>query len=127
MSGKGIVLDTNSVIHLVDGRYPKAALAHLEDNAVHLSFVTEIEVRSYTGHNAAHIAIAMEFLTQSNIHGISEVIKDEAVRLRRTYKLKTPDAIIAATAVVKRMPLMTGDKGLSRLASEIELVFMNHP
>jgi predicted nucleic acid-binding protein len=56
-----------------------------------------------------------------------EALKTETVRFRITYRLKTPDAIIAATAKLKSLPLITGDKSLRRLAEEIELMFVQYP
>lgn len=123
MSGSGIVLDTNAVIHFVDGHIPADVRLQLEGRSAHISFITEIEVRSYTGGNEAHVAIAMEFLSLCSVHGISQALKDEAVRLRKTYSLKTPDALIAAIAVIGGLPLMTSDKGLRRISSEVPLLY----
>ena len=69
----------------------------------------------------------MLFLANCERHGLSEQLKDEAVRLRITYRLKTPDAIIAATARIKRIPFITGDKGLRRLTEELDLIFVQYP
>lgn len=39
-------------------------------------------------------------------------VEDEAIRLRRRYKIKLPDAIIAATALISETELLTLDKAL---------------
>lgn len=37
-------------------------------------------------------------------------IKEKYVDIRKKYKLKLPDAIIAATAIVSNIPLISADK-----------------
>ncbi len=126
MNGRGIVIDTNAIIHFVAGTMPTASAAHLEGKEFHISFITEIEVRSFRKMDQFRERTSSEFLPGCTIHGVSEVLKDEAVRLRMVYGLKTPDAIIAATATVFGLPLMTGDKGLKRLDKELELIFVKY-
>ncbi|CAB5495841.1 PIN domain-containing protein [Bathymodiolus thermophilus thioautotrophic gill symbiont] len=46
---------------------------------------------------------------------MSEDIKEQAIQLRQTHKLKTPDAIICATALVNNATLLTNDKQLLKL------------
>jgi predicted nucleic acid-binding protein len=41
---------------------------------------------------------------------------ETAVRLRREHAVKPPDAVIAATALVKRADLVTADTGFDRVA-----------
>ncbi len=127
MNGRSVLLDTNAVIKFLAGVRPLNEVDIRAYREFHISFVTEIELRSFRGADDRHREQVAEFLPDCTIHGISEVVKDEAVRLRRVYRLKTPDAIIAGTAIVRRMPFMTADKGLRRLAEEIDLVFVHYP
>lgn len=127
MNGEAILIDSNVIIHFVAGSVPEQEAQYLLTRSFHISFITEIEIRSFLKLEGFREKASVEFLPQCMIHGISEVIKDEAVRLRRTYKLKTPDAIIAATAIVKRLSFMTGDKGLRRLEKEVDRLFIKYP
>jgi len=52
---------------------------------------------------------------------MKEHITNAAVLLRRKYSLKTPDSIIAATALVQKVPLVTADKDFLRI-SEVEVI-----
>ncbi len=49
-------------------------------------------------------------------------MQDVAVDLRLRYKLKLPDAIIAATAAHLGIPLITADKSFAKLKPEFDLV-----
>jgi predicted nucleic acid-binding protein len=42
-------------------------------------------------------------------HFFRIVSKNEVISLRRKYSLKLPDAIIAATAITKKLTLFSGD------------------
>lgn len=127
MNGSGIVIDTNAIIHFVAGTIPTEALEHLRGRSFHVSFITEIEVRSFRKMEPFRDKATTEFLPTCVVHGLSEALKNEAVRLRLAHGLKTPDALIAATAKLKGLPLITGDKGLRRLADELELIFVQYP
>ena len=127
MIGDRVLLDTNVVIKFLAGKLPTEAQEIMRDREMHLSFISEIELRSFTGNDEAHDQKTIGFIPLCVLHGMSEVIKDEAVRLRKLHKLKTVDAIIAATAMIKRLPFVTGDKGLRRLAGELELIFVKYP
>jgi hypothetical protein len=46
---------------------------------------------------------------------LDAAIKDKTIYIRRQYSLKTPDAIIAATAICNNAIIVTDDKVLSRI------------
>jgi predicted nucleic acid-binding protein len=46
---------------------------------------------------------------------LTDDVKNETIALRRSVKLKMPDCIVAATAVVLDSVLLTADKELLRL------------
>jgi predicted nucleic acid-binding protein len=57
----------------------------------------------------AEEAEARRFLAGGEIIELTPVIRDEAIRLRRAIRLKLPDAIIAATAVILNATLLSND------------------
>ena len=126
MSGERILIDTNVAIHFLSGKLPSFHTALLFNTRIHLSFIAEIELRSFRGNDQKHIVAINDLLPECVVHGIDPEVKEETIRLRITHGLKTPDAIIAATANVFRLPLMTGDKGLKRLDKELELLFVKY-
>jgi len=46
---------------------------------------------------------------------LTNPIKQETIRIRQLYKIKLPDAIIAATAIVEGLTLVTADKGFKKI------------
>ncbi len=56
---------------------------------------------------------AMALLANFQVVDVDTAIADDAARLRQQHRLKTPDAIIAATAAARGLPLFTRDAGLA--------------
>lgn len=54
---------------------------------------------------------------------MNDAIKDKCIFLRNNYKIKTPDAIIAATALVFDLPLLTSDADFKKI-NELKLIFI---
>ena len=51
-------------------------------------------------------------------------IKIVCIKIRQQYKLKVPDAIIAATAIVYKIPLISSDCDFEKI-KEINLILIN--
>ena len=119
MSGiSALVLDTNIIIYLLNGDSVLTEL--LNDHRLVISVITEIELLSYHGSEKEE-GIIRKFIEECQVIELAESIKDYTIFLRRTCKLKTPDAIVAATAYFMNMPLITADKGFNKLQG-IEIV-----
>ncbi len=55
------------------------------------------------------------------IFELTAEIRKLAIEIRQQTKIKTPDAIIAATSQYLKLPLITSDKGFKNIAG-IELI-----
>ena len=51
-------------------------------------------------------------------------IKAQTINLRKKYKIKLPDAIIAATAITYELPLVSADQGFSQI-EELDFILLN--
>ncbi len=106
-----ILLDTNVALYLLAGRLAQA----LPSEAAYVSVITEMELLSYPALTAADEAAIRDFLTDVTIVDLNQEIKVSTIALRRTHRLKLPDAIIAATAQHLRAVLLTNDLNLLKL------------
>ena len=104
-----MVLDTNSIIYALNSgfKFPK--------NSYFVSIITEIELLSYPKLSHEEENLLKEALSNFSNITITEEIKDKTIRIRKTSKLKLPDSIIVATALVKKAKLVTSDKKLLSL------------
>jgi predicted nucleic acid-binding protein len=112
MSGNSYLLDTNILIGLLK-REPDA-LALLEKrpevlDSCSVSQITRMELLSFPGLRAEDEEKIRELLAQCRIILLDETIEEEAISLRRMTRLRLPDALIAATARVHGLTLITLD------------------
>jgi len=54
-------------------------------------------------------AKAREFISHATVFGLKEAIAEQAIQLRQQFKAKTPDAIIAATASINGLTVVTNN------------------
>ena len=80
-----------------------------------LSVITKIEALSWRNADIAKENIVRLFVDFSNIITLSDMIVDECIVIRRNVRMKTPDAIIAATAIVNDFILLTSDADFNRI------------
>jgi predicted nucleic acid-binding protein len=106
-----ILLDTNIVLYFLGGKLTNP----LVSGKYFVSVITEIELLSYSGLSSDEENQIINFLSNIMVIVIDSNIKNLAIALRKQYKLKLPDAIIAATAQSLNATLFTNDARLSNL------------
>lgn len=102
------ILDTNAVIYLQKGLLDQP----LPPGNMAISVISEIELRGFPGLTADQETWLLRFFNNIQIIDLRSDIKNEAIRLRRHYRIKIPDAIIAATAIMQSAILLTNDEFL---------------
>ena len=120
MSGNNFVLDTNTVLYLLNGDETLAEF--LFEKNLFISIITEMELLSYKKITAKEQKQIQLFLSELRIINISETIKETAIAVRKKYGFKLPDSIIAATAITLSHPLLTADKQL-QLLPDLNIIF----
>lgn len=121
MNGNKMVIDTNIALYLLDG--DEILKEYLEDKAFYLSSITELELLSFKGITETEETAIEFFLEECSIVDMNRGIKDISLDLRRNYKLKLPDAIIAATAIFLGIPLISADGHFDKIE---DLVFIKY-
>lgn len=105
MGGLNAVLDTDVLLDFLDGHPPAAEeLARYRHHAI--SIVTWMEVLS-GARTTADEQLRREFLGHFRVVPLTATIAEEAVRLRRSERVKLPDAIVWATAVTEKSLLVS--------------------
>ncbi|MFA5924862.1 MAG: type II toxin-antitoxin system VapC family toxin [Methylococcaceae bacterium] len=103
------LLDTNAVIYLVNG----SLASPLPDGQYSVSIITEIELLSFSGLSAEEEQKIRDLLLLLDRVNLTDEVRDETIRLRRKNRLKLPDAIIAASALIQDAVLLTNDQAFS--------------
>lgn len=117
MSGAKFLLDTNSVFYLLQGKLNdfknKSAL-----DEIAISIITRMEFLSNNDLGEKDKYLFGNFLEVIEVFYIAspdEKLITETVRIRKKYKLKLPDAIIASTAIVHDLTLISADTIFSKI------------
>lgn len=104
--GKKYLLDTNAVIDFCSRQLPKDGhnlVSEIIDDYPYISVINKIELLS-----RADVPKAIKaFLAATTVIPLDDSIVEQTISLRKKYKIKLPDAIIAATAVINRQILIT--------------------
>ncbi|OGX91772.1 type II toxin-antitoxin system VapC family toxin [Hymenobacter coccineus] len=108
--GAYILADTNAGIDFLNNKLPAASTAWfqrvLDEGGLALSVVVQIELLSWLG-SPADMQLLEDFIAATTILLLDELVTQQTIRLRQQHRIKLPDAIIAATALVHGLPLLT--------------------
>jgi predicted nucleic acid-binding protein len=113
MNGDRIAIDTSVIINLFNG--VKGVRELIEGRELFVSIISEIEVLSFPKLTAQDAVLLKAFLSECYIVDIEPSIKEITIDLRSKFKVKLPDAVIAATAIYYDLPLFTMDKGFEKI------------
>lgn len=106
--GPGHLLDTNSVIDFSAGRLSDKAhqrIAQIIDDFPQISIINKIELLGFSNVPTQIIS----FTENALVIALDDDIAAETINLRKKYKIKLPDAVIAATAIVSNLTLVTSN------------------
>ncbi len=122
MNGTDFLLaDTNTLIQLLDGH---AQVIQLLDNSLlGISFITEVELQCKTGLTLVEQQLIRDLLQDCIVFDPDSDIKRLTVEIRQNYRLKLPDAFVAATALSRGLPLVTADTAFGRVDSLAVITF----
>lgn len=113
MSGSKLFLDTNIIIYLLNGDKTLEDLLHKK--TTYISFISQLELLGYQEITSSERIQVVKFLEQCVIIDINQAIKDQAIYLRKKYKLRLPDSIILGTAISPSIPLISADKDFEKI------------
>ena len=102
-------MDSNVVIDYLSGKLPVAGMAFISglvDDTPKISLVTKIEVLGFRTSAEAE-KLLTDFTDDCLVLPITEAVSDKTIELRKSYKIKLPDALIAATALVYGFTLVS--------------------
>lgn len=105
--GAGYLMDTNVVIDYLGNRLPESASFLIGNLPVTISVITRIEIVGWHQATSHQIDNLIRFTEKAVVFPLSEEIIQQTILIRQQNKIKLPDAIIAATAIVNDMKLLT--------------------
>lgn len=109
--GTTYLLDTNTVIYILNDTLSLKAhdfiKAALNENGSFISLITKIELLGWQTGAFEQLQNIEEFVQVSEVLPLTDAIVDKTIEIRRTQRIKLPDAIIAATAIIHNFTLIS--------------------
>ncbi len=102
------VLDTNIFILLFNDQLAEP----IPEGRLGFSVITEIELLSFAGLAEEDERLIRQELQVLERVPLDEAVSERAIALRRRSRLRTPDAIVAASAEATEAMLLTNDQQL---------------
>lgn len=107
------LVDTNVLIYYFGNSIPVAntTIDELFGYRFSVSVITKIEFLGWAAFsdNKSNYKKAKEFLSHATIINLSDEIIEESISIRQQQKIKLPDCIIAASAIVSDSVLVTAN------------------
>ena len=103
--------DTNTVIYYLQRQFPSAAEKFMDNLLLAappcISAITEIELLCWKTATEKDWEVLRNFINEVLVIELERPIKLKTADIRQQHKIKLPDAIIAATALVYGLTLIT--------------------
>jgi predicted nucleic acid-binding protein len=105
MSGNSALFDSNIIIYFSKREIPLTFLDQFDEHFI--SIITYMEVLGYRFRDSKEEGFIREMLEAFRILYIDKRTADMVISIRKENRIKLPDAIIAATAIVSDLYLAT--------------------
>lgn len=112
------LIDNNAISNFFSGLFTEkemAFMADVLDQTPIISVITEIEALSWISSDKVKEQIVKDFIQDSTVLALTPAIVSQCISIRRSRKIKTPDAIIAATAIVHNLTIITSDSDFKNI------------
>jgi len=109
MEQSNYLIDTNIVIDFLGRKLSTNGMVFMNtiiDAIPNVSIITKIEVLGFNT-TANQYRILTDFMNDASVYELTDEVANVCITLRKKYKTKLPDAIIAATALVSGFSLLT--------------------
>lgn len=121
MNGIDFIADTNFLIFTTQ---KKPIVEPFLDYNIGVSFITEMELLGVFSISKIQKTNCQKILDECFILNFNNEIKTKAIELKQKYKIKLPDAIIAATSIHFDIPFITADADF-KIIKELRLIFLD--
>lgn len=107
------LIDSSAVSQYLEARMPESGLQFMDNVFAlesNISVITQIELLTWQPPEANLEEKITIYIDDSTVFELTPAVVAQTIQLRRKYRIKTPDAIIAATALVNGFQLITDNE-----------------
>jgi predicted nucleic acid-binding protein len=105
--GQGFLMDTNVVIGYLSNQIPPLAASKIDQLPGIISVISRIELIGWYQASESQLNKLLPFIENAQVFNLTEEVIQQTIHIRQLYKIKLPDAIVGATAVVYNLTLLT--------------------
>ena len=113
------LIDSNTIIDFIGGKLPEDKEGWIDsilDAEIAISVINKLEVLVGVNLELEEIPLFEAFIKTVMVFPLNEAVENKTIDIRKTINLKLPDAIIAATALVHNLEMITRNvKDFSRV------------
>jgi predicted nucleic acid-binding protein len=125
MGKQKYLVDTNVAIEYIGETLPEKSLAMIDgvvDGRFYISVINKIELLGFADITENEELKFQELINASDVLNLDEDIISRTIKIRKTYKIKIPDAIIAATALANQLTIITRNTKDFEKIQELEVI-----
>ncbi len=119
MNGTNYLLDTNAIIGIVNDNEKLLALLNKAD-FVAISIISVIEFLSYPNLSQKDKNVFKKMTLEASVIDLNfenSTLINSISEIRVAYRIKLPDAVLAATAITYNLQFLTNDRGFNQIDS----------
>ncbi len=112
------LIDNNAISNFFSGMLTEIGMdfmAEVLDQTPCISVITEIEALSWISPDKSKEQIVKSFVQNATVLALTPAVVAQCISIRRSRKIKTPDAIMAATAIFHHLTLITSDSDFKNI------------
>ncbi|MGJ3235677.1 type II toxin-antitoxin system VapC family toxin [Marivirga sp.] len=119
---QGCLIDTNVIIDYLANKLPEAGNLLIYENVPKISVVTRLELLSWPNASEIQMQILDDFIDSSIIYNLDEDVILKTIEIRKNHKIKLPDSIIAANALVNDLTLLSRNVNDFKKIENLEII-----
>ncbi len=122
MNGIDFLVDTNFLIFTTQ---ENPIVEPFLDYNIGISFISELELLGVFSISKISKVNLQNVINECFVIEMDSEIKKKTIQIKQKYKIKLPDAIIAATALHYKIPFITADADF-KVIKELNLIFLEN-
>ena len=108
--GKNCLVDTNTAIEYIGEVLPQKVLNQIDkiiNGIFYISIINKIELLGFAGITPDEERKFQDIIDAATLLNLTDDVVNKTIELRKANKIKLPDAIIAATALINNLTLIS--------------------
>lgn len=118
--------DTNTAIYYLQQQFPPGAEKFMDsvvqENQPSISAITEIELLCWKAPTKKDLEVLHNFINDAFIIELEQPVKLKTAEIRKAHHIKLPDAIIAATAIIYDLHLLSRNVADFKKINDLKII-----